>query len=66
MGTAAIADAPVVDLVEVGALEVELAASLLYPHCHYSYRQVLEVVGGLSAARLAEIVELGGAASRAA
>ena len=60
-------DAPIVpaprtvDLVESGAweLEVEMAATLIYSACHYSYRQVLEQVAGLSAARREEIVELG-------
>jgi thymidylate synthase ThyX len=60
MGGAAIAEAPVVDLVEgEEAMEVELAASLLYPNCHYSYRQLREAVAGLSGARIAEVIELG-------
>ncbi|MGH9412694.1 MAG: FAD-dependent thymidylate synthase, partial [Terriglobales bacterium] len=41
------------------ALEVELAASLLYPHCHHSYRQLLDAVAALSAPRRDEIIELG-------
>lgn len=60
MAGAEIAEAPVVDLLETGeALEVELATSLLYPHCHYSYRQLRDVVSGLSAMRCAELVALG-------
>ncbi len=60
MAGQAIAAAPVVDLLaDDEALEVELATSLLYPHCHYSYRQLREQVGGLPAARVAEIVALG-------
>ena len=60
MGGAAIAPAPVVDLVEDGdSLEVEVAASLVYAHCHYSYRQVREVVGGLGGARVAELIAVG-------
>jgi thymidylate synthase ThyX len=52
--------APVVDLVEdAGALEIELATSLLYPECHYSWRQLQRAVAGLDAARVAEIVALG-------
>jgi thymidylate synthase ThyX len=60
MDGAAIADAPVVDLLDGDeALEVELATSLLYPHCHYSYRQLRGVVGGLSGVRIAELIALG-------
>ncbi|ADW69870.1 FAD-dependent thymidylate synthase [Granulicella tundricola] len=60
MGGAAIAKAPVVDLVEEGkSLEVELATSLLYPHCHYSYRQVRDRVAGLSGSGVMEVIEMG-------
>ena len=42
--------APVVDLLDdAEPLEVELATSLLYPHCHYSYRQLRSNVAALSA-----------------
>ena len=52
--------APVVDLLDdAEPLEVELATSLLYPHCHYSYRQVRGHVAALSASRLAELIALG-------
>ncbi len=56
--------APLVDLVEdrgdrEDALEVELAVSLLYPYCHYSYRQLRDTVEELHEARRREIVELG-------
>jgi thymidylate synthase ThyX len=51
--------APVVDLVEDGPLEVELAATLLYSGCQHPYRQVHEQVQGLSGARLNEIIDLG-------
>jgi len=40
-------------------LEVELATSLLYPHCHFSYRQLRSHVAALGEARRAEIVSLG-------
>ena len=59
MAGMAIEPAPVVDLLEDEALEVEVATSLLYPNCHFSYRQLRGVVSGLSGERLAEIVELG-------
>jgi len=55
-----IAAAPVVDLIgDSEPLEVELATSLLYPHCHYSYRQLREHVAALSESRRDEIVKLG-------
>ncbi|MGA1982761.1 MAG: FAD-dependent thymidylate synthase [Acidobacteriaceae bacterium] len=52
--------APVVDLVEdCGPLEVELATSLLYPECHYSWRQLQRTVAALPAPRVAELIALG-------
>ncbi len=59
MGSTAIAPAPVVDLLEDEPLEVELATSLLYPHCHYSYRQLRDTVAALDGKRRAELIELG-------
>jgi thymidylate synthase ThyX len=55
-----IAPAPVVDLLDdAESLEIELATSLLYPHCHYSYRQLRSHVATLSAPRITELIELG-------
>jgi thymidylate synthase ThyX len=52
--------APVVDLLDdVESLEIELATSLLYPHCHYSYRQLRRQVAALSATQLSELIALG-------
>jgi thymidylate synthase ThyX len=51
--------APLVDLLENGTLEVELAATLIYSACHYSYRQVRERVQSLSGRQRDEIVDLG-------
>ncbi len=51
--------APLVDLIEDGPLEVEIATTLLYSACHYSYRQVRRQVRDLSAARRNEIIDLG-------
>ena len=52
--------APVVDLLDDSEpLEVELATSLLYPHCHYSYRQLRTSVSALTAARREELIALG-------
>jgi thymidylate synthase ThyX len=60
MAGQSIEPAPVVDLVEdAGSLEVELATSVLYPECHYSWRQLQSTIASLSAPRVAEIVALG-------
>ncbi len=60
MGNAPVSDAPPVDLVDDDdPLEVELAASLLYPACNYPYRQVRDAVAALPAPRRDEIVKLG-------
>ena len=60
LGSVSIAPAPVVDLVErTEPLEVELAATLLYEASHYSYRQIRDVVSGLEAARVSEIIDVG-------
>jgi thymidylate synthase ThyX len=55
-----IAPAPLVDLVErTESLEVELAATLLYSASHHSYRSIRDLVSGLPASRVLEIIELG-------
>jgi thymidylate synthase ThyX len=66
LGNQNIASAPLVDLVEPeagispnDALEIDLAASLLYPHCHFSFRQIRDAVLALTAARRGELVALG-------
>ena len=59
MKNAAIAPAPLVDLIDDEPLEVELATTLLYGNCRYSYRQLREQVSALSAAQRNEIVDLG-------
>jgi thymidylate synthase ThyX len=54
------AAAPLVDLVErTESLEEELAATLIYSASNHPYRQVRDVVVGLNAARVAEIIDLG-------
>ena len=60
MAGQAIEAAPVVDLIDdEEPLEVELATSLLYPECHFSYRQLRGQVGALSEARRSELIGLG-------
>ena len=59
MGDAPIEAAPLVDLVEDGSIEVEIAATLLYSACHYSYRQITQRVQSMSAAQREEIIDLG-------
>ena len=60
MHGAEIYPAPIVDLLDDDEdLEVELATSLLYPHCHYSYRQLRGAVAAISEPRRNEILKLG-------
>ena len=60
MANAAIAEAPVVDLVDRSeSLEVEIAATLLYRASHYPFRQIRDRVAELSPAQVNEIVGLG-------
>jgi thymidylate synthase ThyX len=60
MANEPIAPSPVVDLLDdAESIEVELATSLLYPHCHYSYRQLRHQVAALSDARRSELISLG-------
>ena len=49
---------PGVRLETPATLEIELAASLLYPHARHSYGQILAAVGALPEARRAEIIAL--------
>ncbi|MFB3815368.1 MAG: FAD-dependent thymidylate synthase [Terriglobales bacterium] len=48
-----------VALLEDEPIEIELAATLLYEHCHHPYRQVRGRVEAMSAAQRKEIVDLG-------
>ena len=60
MAGAPIAPSPLVDLLEDGEpLEIELATSLLYPTCHFSYRQLRDQVAALPEARRSELIRLG-------
>ena len=59
MQGAAIAPAPLVDLLDSEPLEIELATTLLYGECHYSYRQLRHAVGAAGDTRRREIIDLG-------
>ena len=64
MRGAAIEPAPLVDLIDGNlpsndAFEIELATTLLYGHCHYSYRQLRQAVEAAGEARRREIIDLG-------
>jgi thymidylate synthase ThyX len=59
MRGAAVEPAPLVDLLDDDALEIELATTLLYGQCHYSYQQLRRAVESAGEARRREIVDLG-------
>ncbi|HKC70492.1 MAG TPA: FAD-dependent thymidylate synthase, partial [Terriglobales bacterium] len=54
-----IASAQPVELLDDEPLEVELAATLLYEHCHYPYRQVREAVESAGEKQRQEVIDLG-------
>ncbi len=59
MGNLAIAPAPLVDLLDEEPLEIELATTLVYEHCHYSYRQIRRAVEAAGEIIRREIIDLG-------
>ena len=59
MANAPIAPAKLVDLLDDEPLEVALAATLLYEHCHYSYRQIKEAIETAGEKRRREIIDMG-------
>jgi thymidylate synthase ThyX len=59
MGRTPIAPSKLVDLLDEEPLEVELASTLLYEHCHYSYRQVRQAVQAAGEKLRREIIDLG-------
>jgi thymidylate synthase ThyX len=59
MRGAAVEPAPLVDLLDSDPFELELATTLLYSHCHYSYRQLRQALEAAGETRLREIIELG-------
>ena len=59
MKGAAVEPAPTVDLLDDEPLEMELACTLLYEHCNYSYRQIQRAVEALNEAKRREIIDAG-------
>src|SRR5438876_5725491 len=58
MGDLPIAASPIVDLLEEEPLEVELAATLIYEHSHYPYRQIRQAVQAAGEPIRREIIDL--------
>ena len=59
MGKLPIAEAETVELQGEEPLELELASTLLYEHCHYPYRQIRQEVQAAGEKRRREIIDLG-------
>jgi thymidylate synthase ThyX len=59
LASSAIEAAPTVDLLDDDPLEIELAATLLYQYSHHPYRQIRDVVDGLSESQRHEIIDMG-------
>jgi len=59
MKGAAIAQADLVELLDDDPIEIELATTLLYEHCHFPYRQIRDAVEAAGEARRNEVINLG-------
>src|SRR5262249_55165327 len=59
MGNLPVASAPLVDLLEEEPLEVELAATLVYEHSHYPYRQIRMAVEAAGDRIRRQIIDVG-------
>jgi thymidylate synthase ThyX len=59
IGNVSVAEAPLVDLLDEEPLEIELATTLVYEHCHYSYRQVRQAVQAAPEAIRRYIIDVG-------
>ena len=59
MGNLPIAPSPIVDLLEEEPLEIELAATLVYEHSHYPYRQISQAVAAAGEVIRREIIDAG-------
>jgi len=49
----------IVDLLDEEPLEIEIATTLLYEHCHFSYRQIRQAVQVAGERKRREIIDLG-------
>jgi len=54
-----VATAESADLLDDEPLEIELATTLLYEHCHYSYRQIRQAIEAAGEKRRHEIIDRG-------
>jgi thymidylate synthase ThyX len=59
MGDLPVSPAPLVDLLEDDHLEVEIAATLVYQHCHYPYRQIRQAIAAAGEIIRREIIDAG-------
>ncbi|MGH9567673.1 MAG: FAD-dependent thymidylate synthase, partial [Candidatus Angelobacter sp.] len=59
MRNAPVEQAEGVDLLDEDPLEIELATTLLYQHCPYSYRQIRKEIAAAEGKRRTEIIDLG-------
>jgi thymidylate synthase ThyX len=59
IGRTQIAPSKLVDLLDQDPLEIELASTLLYEHCHYPYRQVRQAIQAAGEKMRREIIDLG-------
>jgi len=59
MGRTQVAPSKLVDLLDEEPMEVELATTLLYEHCHYSYRQIRQAIQAAGEKIRREIIHMG-------
>jgi len=59
MGNLPIGSGPLVDLLDEEPLELELATTLVYEHCHYPYRQIRQAISAAGEVIRREIIDLG-------
>jgi thymidylate synthase ThyX len=59
IGRTQIAPSKLVDLLDEDHLEIELATTLLYEHCHYPYRQVRQAIQAAGEKIRREIIDIG-------
>ena len=59
MGNSAVAPSRPVELISEDPLETEVATTLLYQHCHFSYAQIRDQVASLPEKRCQELMDMG-------